>query len=133
MNKSWPYWVKGALLFAVLFIPLFWAEAVVWLFVPLAAVWGMLGVGYIFGTVYFLMGGRDPFGGLGNFSTQDKYIGLCAIIVFYIGVGAIVGWIYGKINRGPLAKTLPGVGATIRWIHGKIKNRRQNKVNGNTF
>jgi len=96
-TKKLPYWLKGALLFAVLFFPIFWAEGVGWVFLPLLIVWYVLGFQYITWVAYFIVVGGDP--SAGGFTNQQRFTAFCIVLVLYIIIGGILGWVYGKIKN----------------------------------
>jgi len=97
MKKPWPYWLKGALLFGVLFLPIFWGEGIAWLFPPLTIIWYVLGFQYTSTLAFFIAHGSDP---AGELTSSHRFLGLCILVIMYILIGGILGWIYGRIKNG---------------------------------
>lgn len=93
--KHWPYWLKGASVFGVLFIPLLPGlflsnEDTQWAFIPLLLIWVLLGYERVGRFSDSLVGEIQERGGFGS---------TVITIAIYILIGAAIGWIYGKIKK----------------------------------
>lgn len=89
----WSYSLRGAMIFLILFLPVFWAnEATQWFLLPLGLIWHTLGFPYVTQGLFYLSGGTDPYSGIGSGI-------LFAAFFIYILLGAILGWGYGTIKH----------------------------------
>lgn len=94
--KSWPYWVRGTLLFSAIFLPLFFIdENTQWIFLPIGLVWLLLGEPYILSVVYFLANGESVLNG----NAQNRGIVIVLTFLVYIVLGSLLGHLYGKFKN----------------------------------
>jgi hypothetical protein len=87
--KEWPYWLKGGIIFARIFVIIFLLQGIL----PFCAPTGFLVISRWF----------FPFAGwLGNISSCVAYGDVPGFILRWIVIGlvfgSLVGWIYGKIK-----------------------------------
>ena len=93
--KGIPYPLKGALLFSIIFLPLFFVnENTQLFFIPLFIIWGFLGYQVVAIFLPQIILGLLPAVNSQVLLWKESLI----IFIFYIIVGAIFGWIYGKIK-----------------------------------
>ncbi|MES3032141.1 MAG: hypothetical protein V4699_02785 [Patescibacteria group bacterium] len=100
--KQKRYWLRGALIFGLILLPLFFInENNQFLFIPLFIIWTALGV-TLFAPFFITVG--EPIIAI---TGHPKFIGFLIVWVFYVLVGIIAGWIYGKIkNRNKVDQVL---------------------------
>lgn len=97
--SEWPYWVRGAFIFGAGFSPLLYEP--LGYFIPLALllnpIWTLLGYDYINHIAFLAVGGTEATAGL--MDATHRFMSSVIIVSLYIVIGAIVGWLYGKIEH----------------------------------
>ena len=101
LKNKWPYWIRGALLFGLLLVPLFFVNGSnQFLFIPFFIVWTALGVNLL--APFFVNIAAPLIAIMGH----PKFTGFLIVLIFYILIGAIAGWVYGKVKSGKNQSTL---------------------------
>jgi hypothetical protein len=97
--KKWPYWLKGAIIFGILFLPLlFITESNQWGFIPFLLIWLVLGYYYVSHFAFYIVGGTKET--IGALTDVQRISGGYLIVLVYILLGAFLGWAYGKTKIG---------------------------------
>jgi hypothetical protein len=94
-QKPWPYWVKGALIFGIIFLPLFFLNENTYrliapLLVPIGLLWFFIGLPYVISWVNTFT--------VGTFLDHDIFRSFL-LMLYTVFVGALIGWIYGELKN----------------------------------
>lgn len=102
--KKIPHWLRGAIVFGVIFIPLFLVnENNQFFFIPWIVLIYALGYSFVSASIHNLFPATIVTTDGITTTQAGTGIGLIAeiliIFIFYIIAGALIGWLYGSIKR----------------------------------
>lgn len=93
-RKPWPYWVKGMILFGILFLPSYGVLPFGPIYFSLLLVWSLLGYEQV---MHIVISGYNFYAG--SLDRQHYFIVDLITIGVYILIGGFLGYLYGKFKR----------------------------------
>lgn len=97
-SRPWPYWLRGAVLFSIIFLPLLLlTEGTAFVFAPLFTIlsflWLFLGLGFI-GSIFQTLLGSQAWA-----TANHGFVIRCLFVIFYTLVGGLLGALYSKHKK----------------------------------
>ena len=98
--KNWSYWLRGGIVFDLLVIIIFLLLYVLWLIIGGSGIYSLMNL--ILFPLYWIFQVTRPVTFLEVFvfgSFLPNFQGIIILLTIYFIIGAIIGWIVGKIKK----------------------------------